>query len=838
MVPGRTVGRWLWALVVLITWAGCGGGVDPEPPASAVPSLQQASTQAPTATTTYTFTPLADARVEEGLPTRNLGIESTLLADLSPRTESYLRFSLNNVKGTVTRARLRLYASDGTSDGPRVFPLERYWEEERVTWNNRPARLGGALADLGAISPGTWVEYDVTAVVRGGSDVNLALVPTSSDGADFISREGRADLRPQLVVTVTLEPPAPAGCMLRTDLYRRGLIGFTDGFVSQSEPNRNFGAERELQVDGSPRLESYFQFDVDTLGMTVRKAWLEFYVTNPTSNGPLLYRSRGDWTEQGLTWNTRPGLSTSPVGNLGAVSAGSRVRYDVTGVVTDWGLYNFALLPESSDGVAFSSGDEPYYDRMPRLLYTLDSPLFCSYHGTGGGLTEWTRQYGGAGPEALSTLAPRPQGGFVAAGRFGSATFPQDEGFALAQYSSTGGAEWSRVVATDNVWPTRLVVTSLGNILAVGRYHGSPDLGTGPLPFVPEDAYQYGFFIAKFSPTGQTVWARGFIARDAQGQPVQAFPAAVATDANGSLLVTGGFAGRMDLGGGVLVSNALGDTGNWSSLGGFVARFSWDGRHVWSRAFQSGQDDSSDERPQGHGVAADAAGNVLVAGAAGAWTNLGDGPLGLRAPFIAKYSPSGSLLWKRALHGAYGAVRDIQPQGTNRIAFTGNLGGTFTFAGGTYLGGNPYDSYPYPPNTNGFIGTLTASGADVWLRSLGTGTGFILDFQRLAVSEDGGLTVSGSGQEVFEVGGGHFGFSTGFDPFLSTWRTFVARYSASGEHQWSRVFDHDRTFSVALQPGGAVVVGASLHGELELDGRTYTPVGDSDLLYLRLVPPN
>ena len=832
MDQSGSVGRCLWALAVLVALTHCASSTEPESSEASGP--RQEFAMVPAAATTFTLTPLADARVEEALPTGNLGIESTLSADLSPRLESYLRFALSGVKGTVTQARLRLYVSNGTSDGPQVFAVEPYWQEGSLTWSTRPARRGGAVADMGALSSGTWVEYDVTGAVLGRTDLNLALVPSSSDGADFISREGRADLRPQLVLTVTPEPPAPVGCMLRSDLYFRGYGIYSDGYVSQSEPTRDFSSELELQVDGSPRLESYFQVDVDTLGMTVRSAWLDLYVTNPTANGPLLYRARGDWSARGLTWNTRPGLSASPVGNLGAVSAGAYARYDLTGVVTDGGPYSFGLLPESSDGVAFSSEDEPRSDRSPVLRYTLDSPLFCSYHGAGGGLSEWTRQYGGAGGESLSALAPRAQGGFVAAGRFGAVSFPPEEGLALAQYSATGSPEWSRVVATDNVWATRLTVTSLGNILVVGQYHGSPDLGMGPLPFVPEEALGYGFFIAKFSPTGQTVWARGFTARDALGQAVQAFPTAIATDANGSLLVTGGFAGLMDLGGGVLASNALGDTGNWSGLGGFAAKYSWDGQHVWSRAFQSGDDDSFDEQPRGHGVAADAAGNVLVVGAVGPWTNLGDGLVAERAPFIAKYSPSGSLLWKRILHGAYGAVEDIQVQGTNRLVFLGNVGGAFTFAGSSYFGGNPDDSYRYPPNTNGFLGALTDAGADVWLRSIGTGTGFTLAFSRLAVSEDGALTVSGWGQEVFELGGGEFGFSTGFDPYISTWRTFLARYSANGQHQWSRVFDKEREFHVAVQPGGAVVLGTSLTGQLELEGKTYSPAGDSDLFYLRL----
>jgi hypothetical protein len=829
------VGRCLRALAVLVLVTHCGGSAETETPAPERRSFRQASAVAPAATATYTFTPISDARTEGTLPARNLGIESTLSVDLSPAEESYLRFSLNSVKGTVTRARLRLYVSDGTSDGPQVFSVAGSWEEERLTWNTRPVRSGGPWADVGALTAGTWVEYDVTGAVHGSTELNFALVPTSSDGADFVSREGRPEQRPQLVVTVTLEPPAPAGCMLRTDTYFRGLSGFTDGFVSQSEPYRNFSSELELQVDESPRLESYLQFDVDTQGMTVGKAWLEFLVTNPTSNGPLLYRARSDWTEQNLTWNTRPGLSTSAVGNLGSVSASSHVTYDLTGVVTDRGLHGFGLIPESSDGVAFSSGNEPEFGKAPRLIYTLESPLFCSYHGAGGGLSEWRRQYGGLGDESLDALAPRPQGGFVAAGRFGPVTFPSDEGLALAQYSATGSPEWTRVVATDKVRATHLTVTSSGNIFVAGQYSGAPDLGTGPLPFVPEGAPGRGFFIARFSPTGQTVWARGYTARDAQGQPVQVFSAAVATDAQGSLLVTGGFSGWMDLGGGVLVANALGDTGNWSGLGGFAAKFSGQGQHVWSRAFQSGDDDIFDEQPQGHGVAADAAGNVLVAGAAGPWTNLGDGTLGERAPFIAKYSPAGSLLWKRVLRGAYGAMRDIQTQGTNRLVFIGNVGGAFTFAGSAYFGGNPNDSYRFPPNTNGFIGALTDAGEDVWLHSIGTGTGFTLDFRDLAVSEDGVLTVSGWGQEVFDLGGGSFGFSTGFDPFIGTGRTFVARYSASGQHQWSRVFAQGWAFDVALQPGGAVVLGTALRGELELDGQTHAPVGDSDLLYLRVV---
>jgi len=834
---GRRAGgsaRYLGLLTSLVLLAHC--GVSTEEGASAVdaPRLQEASVVA-TLATTHTFTPIADARVEEPYPALNFGFAGLLGADLSPREESYLRFSLFGLKGTVTRATLRLYASDGTSAGPQVFSVAARWWEEGLTWSSRPARSTTPVASTGAIPAGAWVEYDVTAAIHGNGEWGFALVPTSSDGVDFASRESvRTELRPRLVVTVTPEPAPPTGCMLRTDIHYRSTSSYVDGFVSEAEPTRNFSAEPQLRVDGAPLLESYVRFEVETEGFAVRKAWLELDVTDPTSNGPKLFRARSNWSEESLTWNTLPGLGESPIGNLGALSANTRVSYDLTGVVTDQGAYSFALLPESSDGTVFSSSDAGWPSRGPYLFYTLESPTYCSYRGTGGGLTEWVRQYGGMGAEHLAALAPHPEGGFLAVGRFGEASFPAEEGLALARYSATGAPLWSRVVATGNVRPMHVTLTPQGHILVAGLYQGSPNLGTGSLPFVPGDTWG-GLFIARFSPSGQSLWARGFTARNQQGEVLGASASAVASDGSGNVLVTGSFRGWMNLGGETLASNVTGNVGTGWGSGGFVAKFGPEGQHLWSRAFQSGDQDPSDTWPRGDGVSADAAGNVLVGGAAGAWTNLGDGPLGQRAPFIAKYSPTGALLWKRVFQGAYGHVADVKPQGAHRIGFIGNFGDTFTFAGRSYFGGDPSDGYRLPPNTNGFLGTLTDTGADVWLSSIGTGTGFILSFQTVAVSEDGAFTVSGTGQEAFDVGGGSMGFWMGFTPYWSTRRTFVARYSPSGQHVWSRTFDLERIVYPALQPGGAVVLGLSLGKEFELEGSTYTPSGRSDLLYLRVV---
>lgn len=627
-----------------------------------------------------------------------------------------------------------------------------------------------------------------------------------------------------------------ADCMPRTDTYFRAAGASMDGSVSQGESGKSFGSVPTLHTDGVPRQESYLQFKVNTGGLAVREAWLELQSTSSTGNGPRLYRTENDWTERNLTWNNRPALRARPLGNMGAINTQSRVRFNLTGTVTDSDTYSFGLIPDSGDGVSFASSESEDDQSRPALHYVLESPSFCSYRGTGGGLTGWARQQGGSGHDELDAMARHPEGGFVAAGRFGEVSFPPGEGLALARYSDTGATVWSRMVATEKVRVSHLALTPLGNILVVGNYHGAPDLGSGPLPLIPEDEPWAGFFVAKFNPRGGSVWAHGFASRGDLGryQPVE--PYAVTTDANGSLIVTGLFSGEMNLGGGKLKSNAKGKTGYSWGEGGFLAKFSWEGHHLWSRAFQSGEEPAFAGFIYGGAVATDEEGNVLVGGSASASTDLGDGRLRHRAPFLAKYSPTGELLWKRVFKGAYGEVADVKPQGSGAVVFAGNFGDTFHFAGQRYVGGDPQASYPEVPNTNGFLGAMTASGEDLWMSSVGTGTGFTLWFKELAVSEDGALTVVGEGEGVFDLGGGTLGFSLGFSPWFSTQRGFVARYSPVGEHQWSRVLDHERDFKLALQPGGGVLLGSSLAWDLALDGSLRTSQGSSDLLFLRLEP--
>jgi acid phosphatase type 7 len=159
----------------------------------------------------------ADATVAKKAPNTNYGSKSTLLADKDPMNSAYLRFTVPDVEGTVDSARLRLWVTDGSGNGPSVYRTDLGiggsdppWSESAITWNKRPARSGGVLDDLGSVKTGKYVELDVSDVVNGEGRYSFELAAMGTDGTDFASSENStAARRPQLILDVTPPEPEP-----------------------------------------------------------------------------------------------------------------------------------------------------------------------------------------------------------------------------------------------------------------------------------------------------------------------------------------------------------------------------------------------------------------------------------------------------------------------------------------------------------------------------------------------------------------------------------------------------------------------------------------------------
>jgi PKD repeat protein len=191
-----------------------------------------------------TFGPVADARVSSESPTETFGTQTTLRArsDATSSVQSYLRFAVDGLDGRrLLGAVLRLYVTDPSVEGGTLSVAPGGWDEATLSWANAPG-VGTTLLDsVGTAFPGTWVEFDVSAVVTAPGTYDFGLSSSASNAVVYSSREGAEP--PQLVVFTAPVVPVlgPAGRALLAAL----LVGAGARSLSgRARRSRSFGAGR------------------------------------------------------------------------------------------------------------------------------------------------------------------------------------------------------------------------------------------------------------------------------------------------------------------------------------------------------------------------------------------------------------------------------------------------------------------------------------------------------------------------------------------------------------------------------------------------------------------
>ena len=196
---------------------------------SALSVSKSATTQS---AATYTFNPVADAYVAGDFATTNYGTSAVLKADTTPIFQSYLRFNVGDISGTVTKATLRLYTTSSSATGYQIRGVnDQSWEEGSVIYNNAPAG-GSVIGSSGNFAMGNWTSVDVTSLVTGNGVYDLALTTTSTATLNFNSREASSN-QPQLVIQTTPNTPPPGG----GDLDTTGVFRPSNGLLYLKNSN-------------------------------------------------------------------------------------------------------------------------------------------------------------------------------------------------------------------------------------------------------------------------------------------------------------------------------------------------------------------------------------------------------------------------------------------------------------------------------------------------------------------------------------------------------------------------------------------------------------------------
>jgi hypothetical protein len=407
-----------------------------------------------------------------------------------------------------------------------------------------------------------------------------------------------------------------------------------------------------------------------------------------------------------------------------------------------------------------------------------------------------------------------------------------------------------------------VAIDGSGNTIVVGHFWGTVNFGGGPL----SSAGAEDIFVAKFGPDGTHVWSKRFGATFSQ----EAF--CVAVDATGNVIISGRFNGSVDFGGGVLTSAGSSDV--------FVAKFGADGTHMWSDRF------GNNVIQEGWGVAADATGNLFVAGRFYGTVNFGGGDLasaGNDDIFVAKFNASGTHLWsERFGDSSTQSARDIAVDGSGNVMITGDLYGTVDFGGGGLTSAGSNDV---------FAAKFNADGGHLWSKRFGDAeeqsgrsiatdaSGNVIvagDFQSSVDFGGGALTSAGrhdvfvaklaphgghvwskrfgdgTDQEIYCVStdaagkvclAGHFGGTMEFggDPLTSagSFDIFVATFSATGAHYWSSSFgdgNEQYVFGGAAGASGDVIITGELYGTVDFGGGDLTSAGTRDVFVAKFEP--
>jgi hypothetical protein len=350
-----------------------------------------------------------------------------------------------------------------------------------------------------------------------------------------------------------------------------------------------------------------------------------------------------------------------------------------------------------------------------------------------------------------------------------------------------GGATYSdegRSVAVD----------ASGNIFVTGTFQGTVDFGGGNRV----SAGGTDIFLAKYGPDGTHLWSLRFGSTgDDEGN-------AVAVDGSGNVFVTGTFRGTVNFGGFDQTSYGLLDV--------FLAKFTTDGTHLWSRHYGGTDDDIC------RSVAVDGSGNVYITGYYEGTATFGGSNIASNGGtdiFLAKYTNNSTYQWTGHFGGAGNDFGEsVTTDDLNYIYTTGSFSQTVNFGDGDVVSHGGLDI---------FLMKHSSSAVFAWVRQAGgtspeTSTSIAVDSQR-------NVYITGYFQGSADFGGGLFGSAGMTD-------VFVASYTTNNAYRWSLCLGNtmnDQGFGIAVDGSRNVYVAGHFEESIYIGDDFLTSAGSYDV---------
>lgn len=316
------------------------------------------------------------------------------------------------------------------------------------------------------------------------------------------------------------------------------------------------------------------------------------------------------------------------------------------------------------------------------------------------GAVIWSKRFGdSSGQESVSTALDATGNVLLTGFFFGSIDFgggplvtSGESDVFLAKLDGNGTHLWSKRFGDSNFQEsTSVVVDSAGDIFLAGSFAGTINLGGGALT----SAGNKDIFVAKLSGVdGAHLWSKRFGDSKAQEN------AALAIDSAGNLLMTGSFAGTIDLGGGPLTSAGGRDI--------YVAKLDGaSGAPLWSKRFGSTEDQLVSS------ISAVGTESILIGSYYGAFALEGINltSAGLTDLFCARMDESGKPVWAKSFGDAAPQVgADVTTDDLGNVLLAGSFSGSIDLGGG---------SLATDGSTDALLGKLDGNGEHQWSKRFG-----------------------------------------------------------------------------------------------------------------------
>jgi Beta-propeller repeat len=437
------------------------------------------------------------------------------------------------------------------------------------------------------------------------------------------------------------------------------------------------------------------------------------------------------------------------------------------------------------------------------LLFIVGNTSSQSFH--------WAKKAGGTANDGGNAIAIDTAGNSYVTGSFqNTISFPgcaplvgaaTGHTIFVAKFNSAGNCQWARrALGSGNDAGTSISVDASGNAYVTGITNGHVAFSSTQSINVSSD----DGFVAKYNTAGTLQWVLSIA-----GPGLHYGSGIAVRPATGNFYVTGVFENASTFnttsGAAITLSSvapppqpspflALGDI--------FLASYDTNGVLQWVKSAGGNNAD------YGASVAVDFQNNAYVAGTFSSSFNWGGNslaPVGSFDAYLAKYDPSGNVLWVRTMSGPnQEGVTSISVDSTTAWYdgpyVTGSYSNSLSFSNSTTSLISPF------PNTLGnnneiFIARYNASGQLLWARSVGGP----------ANDSPGGICVRHSTPFITGTFMGTATFGSQSLTSTGAFDIFVARYNSIGGVMWVR-----RAGGV-LNDGGASI-GALVSGRAYITG--------------------